>query len=189
MISWIIFFVGAIFSFVFSVGVNAGIMSVGQILLIFVVALIIICLVNGITATICCKCLPNKLFNKDNRFYSTGRKEFNFYNKINIKSWKDKTLEWGELNGFSKDKIEKPKDPDYINRFILECNKGFLGHLVSLFVAGIIFLVVPKIFVLPMALPMFITSFVLNCIPIMILRYNVYRLKTVLKFIERHNQK
>ena len=42
MISWIIFFVGAIFSFVFSVGVNAGIMSVGQILLIFVVDLLVV---------------------------------------------------------------------------------------------------------------------------------------------------
>lgn len=188
MISWIIFFVGAIFSFIFSVGANAGIMSIGQILLIFFIGLAIICLVNGITATICCKCIPNKFFDKDSKFYSTSKKEFEFYNKINIKSWKDKTLEWGELNGFSKDRIEKPKDPEYIKRFILECNKGFLAHLVSLFTAGIIFIIVPKMYILPMSLPMFITSFLLNVIPILILRYNVYRLKTVLKYVERHTK-
>ena len=188
MISWIIFFVGAIFSFVFSVSANAGIMNVGQILLIFIVALIIICLVNGTTAIICSKYLPNKYFN-NNLFYCPTKKEYNLYNKFGIKKWKDKTLEWGELNGFSKDRIERPKDPEYIKRFILECNKGFLTHFVSLFTAGIIFLVVPKMYILPMALPMFITSFLLNFIPIMILRYNSYRLKTVLKFIERHNEK
>ena len=187
MISWLVFSVGAILSLVLSIIVNYSKIHICGTFLIFIVALTIIIAINGIVATIVAKCLPDKIFNKDNKFFSPNAKEIKFYNKIKIKDWKDKTIEWGKLNGFSKSKIQNPNDPEYINKFIFECNKGYLVHFISLFAAVLIFFVVPKIYILPMALPMFVTSFILNYIPIMILRYNVYRLKTVLKYIERHN--
>jgi hypothetical protein len=69
----------------------------------------------------------------------------------------------------------------------LEINKGFLTHFVSVFMSALIFVVVPRTFRLSMALPMFITSFLLNLMPIMILRYNIPRLKTLLRYLQKHN--
>lgn len=185
MISWIIFGVGAVLSLSLSVIVNYSKMTIFQTSLIFIVALVIIIAINGVVALIVSKCLPEKCFNKDCKFYSPSAREIKFYNKLKIKSWKDKTLEWGKLNGFSKSKLEEPKDPEYIEKFIFECNKGYLVHFVSLFAAALIFFVVPQTYILPMALPMFITSFILNYTSIMILRFNVHRLKTVLRYVER----
>ena len=94
-------------------------------------------------------------------------------------------LEWGKLNGFSKSKVEQPKEPEYIKRFILECNKGYLTHLTGIFASLVVFVCVPKCLIWSMALPMFMTAFVLNLSFVFILRYNVNRLKVLLAFTER----
>ena len=187
MISWIIFILGTIVSTTLGYFCCKPSFAIWQILIIFIIALIILVCLNAICAIICAKILPNKMYN--NKMFNPGKKEIALYNKLNIKAWKDKTIEWGKLNGFSKSRIENPKDPEYVKKFILECNKGFLGHFTSLFIAGFIFLCVPKPLVLPMALPMFITSFILNLLPITILRYNSHRLSTLLRFIERNQNK
>jgi len=187
MISWIIFILGTIVSTTLGYFCCKPSFAIWQILVIFIIALIILVCLNAICAIICAKILPNKMYN--NKMFNPGKKEIALYNKLNIKAWKDKTIEWGKLNGFSKSKIENPKDPEYIKKFILECKKGFLGHFTSLFIAGFIFLCVPKSLILSMALPMFITSFILNYIPIIILRYNSHRLSTLLRFIERNQNK
>ena len=189
MISWIIFFIGCFISFSLSYITHLNSFSFMQITLIFTVELIIIILLNTICAILIAKWLPDEIFNNKFKLFQPGKKEMALYNKLNIKAWKDKTIEWGKLNGFSKSTIENPKDPEYIKNFILECNKGFLVHFSSLFFAGFIFIFVPKSFVLPMALPMFITSFILNLLPITILRYNSHRLNTLLRFLERNKNK
>lgn len=188
MITLIVFFIGAILSYVLSVIIQLKNFALWEISLTYVFALAFILAVNAIAAVVFAKCLPKKCFNKDSKFYSPSKKECNFYEKIGIKKWKDKTLEFGQLNGFKKDKIENPKDPEYINKFILECNKGFMVHLISIIASVSIFFAVPSGYVLPMALPMFITSFIINHMSIMILRYNVPRLKTVLRFVERNKK-
>ena len=50
------------------------------------------------------------------------------------------------------------------------------------------FLTVPVKLMLPMAFPIFLTGAIMNTQHVMILRYNVPRLKTLLKYTERkHN--
>ena len=188
MISWIIFLIGVIVSISLGYFTNVNIFEFWEIVIIFIVALVILILLNAICAIVCSKWLPNKLYNAESKFFSPNKKEYNFYIKLGVKVWKDKTIEWGKLNGFSKSKIEEPKSPEYINRFILECNKGYLSHLTSLFIATFIFLCVPKTLIFTMALPMFITSFILNSIPIIILRYNIVRLKILLLYSQRNKK-
>ena len=183
MISWIIFFTGVVASVGLGFLANHQTMPFWQVLVIFVVALIILLVINAICALVCSKWLPKKFYNSKSKFYNPNKSEIDFYNKLQIKKWKDKTLEWGKLNGFSKSKIENPKDPEYIQKFILECNKGYLGHLISIFASLFILLCVPKTLILPMALPMFITSFLINYLSVAILRFNVARLNTLLKFV------
>ena len=89
--------------------------------------------INGVIAIICCKCLPKKWFLSDKKIFNPSKKECKFYEKIGIRKWKDKNIDLGKLNGFKKDKIKS--DPEYIERFILECNMGFIEHFISIFVS------------------------------------------------------
>ena len=189
MISWIIFIIGSFISISLSYLTSLNSFSFMQIILFFTIELIIIILLNTLCALFFAKWLPDELFNKKFKLFNPGKKEIALYNKLHIKNWKDHTVEWGKLNGFSKSKIENPKDPEYVKKFIMECNKGFLAHFTSLFVAGFIFVFVPDVFIFTMALPMFITSLVLNLLPILILRYNTHRLNTLLRFLERNKNK
>ena len=187
MLSIIIFLIGVVVTYSVSLpifGPSVGWWQVSLIALLVIVGMIAI---NGLIAMVCCKCLPKRWFMKDNWLFNASKKECKFYEKLGIKKWKDKNIDLGRLNGFKKDKIDN--NPEYIKRFILENNMGFVEHLVSAIVSFLAIFVMPQKFWLPMALPIAVTSFILNIMPVMILRYNMPRLKTMLKFSLRHEQK
>lgn len=184
MISIIIFIIGVIVTYVASLLVFIDTMSWWSISLIALASIVGMIIINAIAATICSKMLPNKCFNYDGKFYNPSKKECKFYEKIGIKKWKDRTLEMGFLNGFRKDKIEN--SPEYMQRFLLENKKGYLTHFTSVFASILAIFLLPIKFWLPMGLPVVITSLILNIIPMMILRYNMPRLKTMLKFCTRN---
>ena len=77
--------------------------------------------------------LPSKWFGVSKVGFHAGKRERKFYEKIGIKRWKDSVLELGALSGFRKNKLDKPNDVSYIERFIVEANYGIIVH-----VAGII---------------------------------------------------
>ena len=185
MLSIIIFLVGCVITISTSLIFLIDSMKWWIIILIDVGSIIGMLSINGLVAIICSKLLPNKLFDKESRFYNPSKKECKFYEKLGIKKWKDLNIDLGKLNGFKKDKIEN--SPEYIARFILENKKGFLTHFVSLFVSVLAMFVLPINFWLPTGLPIVITTLILNIFPMMILRYNLPRLKTMLKFFERKN--
>ncbi len=185
MISIIIFLCAVIFVYVNNLFVFNGVLSLWNVTWISLVAILGMIAINGIIAILCCKILPNKLFDAKHKIYRVSKKECKFYEKLGIKKWKDKTAEYGRLNNFKKDKITEPNNPEYIKRFILENNKGFLTHFISALLSFPAIFIMPVRFWLPMALPIAITSFILNIIPLMILRYNSPRLNTMLKFLER----
>lgn len=185
MISIIIFVIGVIVTYFcsyLSVGDFYGYIHITWIVPVSVIGMIAI---NGVVAIICSKLIPNKWFDGDQKFYMPSKKECVFYEKIGIKKWKDHTLELGMLNGFRKNKLDEPNNEAYLKRFILEIKKGYLTHFISSFVSVLSIFLWPKKCLLPMALPISITSLILNIIPMIILRYNMPRLKTLLKFCQR----
>ena len=183
MISWIIFFIGVVATYAFSFVYLSDYLSYGNIAWIPAVAIIVMIAINGLVATICSKWIPNKCFDSDSRFYIPSERECKFYEKLKVKKWKDKTIELGFLNGFRKNKIEN--EITHIQRFILENKKGYLTHFVSVFVSVLLMFILPIKFWLPMGLPIVITSLILNIMPMIILRYNLPRLKTLLRFNQR----
>lgn len=189
MISTIIFLCAVIFVYVNNLFIFNGILTLWTITWICVVAIGGMIAINGIIAIICCKIMPNSWFNPKFKIYTASKRECKFYERIGIKKWKDKTAEYGRLNNFSKNKITEPDNPEYIQRFILENNKGFLTHLVSAILSFPAIFILPMRFWIPMALPIAITSFILNVIPIMILRYNMPRLQIMLVYAERRAAK
>ena len=75
--------------------------------------------------------MPDKLFGGDDPLYNVSEGEKRLYKKIRVRKWKDKVWELGGLGGFSKKSLTRPDDPEYIERFIIECNKGVLTHRLS----------------------------------------------------------
>ena len=189
MITIQIFLINFIIIYIFNLFLFLGSYGLFGVTLIVVGSVIVMIAMNGLIAIICCKILPDSWFSDKFRIYRTSKKECRFYEKIGIKHWKDKTAELGSLNGFRKNKLAKPEEPEYIKRFILETNKGFLTHFISLFISFLAIFLLPSKFWLPLGLPIALTSFVLNLIPVTILRYNMPRLQVMLKYSERKQNK
>lgn len=186
MLSIIIFIVGCIVTISTSLIYLIDTMQWWVILIVAISSIFGMILINGVIAFICCKLLPKKWFLSNSKFYNPSKRECRFYERLGIKKWKDKNIDLGQFNGFKKDKIGN--DSQYIQRFILENNMGFVEHFISLLFSVLAMFVLPIKFWLPTALPIVITSLILNIMPIMILRYNMPRLQTLLKFSERNKK-
>lgn len=125
--------------------------------------------------------LPNRWFKKDGWIYACNKKESLIYEKLQIKSWKDRVPELGALGGFRKNKIKDPNDPAYIGQFIVEAKKGIVVHITCNIIGFLVIFILPLSYWWRIGLPVYIVSIFLNTLPIMILRYNVPKLKVVEK--------
>ena len=143
---------------------------------------------DGIFAFIINK-MPDKWFGVDNRAYYVSKKETKLYKKLKVREWKDKVWELGGLGGFSKKELKEPDDPKYIERFIIECNKGVLTHRIAYPIGFLAMLTLPNICALTIALPIAIVNLFLNVLPTIVLRYNTPMLISILKRLKRKNEK
>ncbi len=158
-----------------------------------VIAAVILCTaaqfaLDAIIAIIINK-LPDSLFGIDNPMYGVSETEKKFYKKIKVRSWKDKVWELGRLGGFSKKNLESPGSPSYIEKFIIECNKGVLTHRLSYPIGFLPMLFVPGICSLSIALPVAAVNMFLNILPTIVLRYNTPKLKGMLHRMRRKESK
>ena len=131
--------------------------------------------------------MPNKWF-ENKKFFEVSKKEQRFYEKLGIRSWKDKVWELGGLGGFSKSKIVDPNDPEYSRRFLVESYKGEVDHIIGMFVGFTVIFIFPLKFAWIVGVPVAIVNLVLNYMPIMILRYNTPKLKVLHKRALRNQQ-
>ena len=138
-------------------------------------------IINAICAITVSKIIKIKKFNENNFLYKVTKTNMNFYKKIGIKTWKDKIPDLGRLGGFKKDKIEKPNDIEYLNKYYYEINNGIMVHFVSLF-AVFIALFIPPYWYLAIKIPVILVSCFLNLLPIFVLRYNKYKLQQIIAF-------
>lgn len=122
--------------------------------------------------------LPKKWFGVKNRCFHVSKKEQKFYERLNIRKWKDHILELGWLGGFSKRKIKDPNDPKYFERFIIESNRGITEHILGMIFGFGIAFAFPE-YAWSVGVPIAIVNMVLNILPTMVLRYNMPKLKTV----------
>lgn len=151
-------------------------LSPAYIIIATILAAVGIIIIDGIYATIVRRCLPEKWFDHTVTFHDASKKECKFYEKIGIKKWKDKVLELGMFTNFSKKNISNP-DIAFLERFILENNYGYWCHLADCFLSFVLFFFYPREYWVLFPLPAFIINFILNLLPVMILRYNNNRLK------------
>ncbi len=134
------------------------------------------------------KMLPNRWFGVDNPLYLVTKAEKNLYKKLRVRRWKDKVWELGGIGGFSKKALLDPNNPSYIERFIIECNKGVLTHRLSYPVGFLAMLTLTDLCALTIALPVAIVNLFLNILPTIVLRYNTPSLQLILKRLKRKQQ-
>ena len=130
--------------------------------------------------------MPDRWFAIDNPLYHVSEWERNLYKKLKVRRWKDKVWELGGLGGFSKKVLASPDDPAYIEKFIIECNKGVLTHRLS-YPAGFLAILTlsgtPRVSI---AVPVALVNLYLNILPTLALRYNTPKLKAMLKRMRRN---
>ena len=139
---------------------------------------------DGLVAILIHK-MPDRWFGIDNPLYRVSKKERELYKKLKVRLWKDKVWELGGLGGFSKKNLKAPDDPEYIEKFIIECNKGVLVHRISYAIGFLAMLTVPNGCKLTLALPVAIVNLFLNVLPTLVLRYNTPMLISVLNRFKR----
>ena len=130
--------------------------------------------------------LPDRWFSVDNRLFYISEAEKRLYKKLKVRRWKDKIWELGGLGGFSKKFLASPDDPAYIEKFIIECNKGVVVHRLSYFIGFLAMLTVTGTPRLSIALPVALVNLYLNILPTLALRYNTPKLKSMLTRMRRN---
>ncbi len=172
------------------IGIFMALISVFNILLetapwYYVIISVVFCTalqfaLDGAVAIVVNKILPTAWFGADKPIFAVSEIEKKLYKKLKVRRWKDKVWELGGLGGFSKKHLKEPDNPEYIERFIVECNKGVATHRISYFIGFLAMLTVPGICSFTVALPVALVNLFLNVLPTLALRYNTPMLKSVL---------
>lgn len=130
--------------------------------------------------------MPNRYFGVDNPWFDVSKRSNEMFKALKVRKWKDYVWELGGLGGFSKKNFTDPKNPIYVERFIIECNKGVVTHRLSYPIGLLAMLTVRGICALTIAFPVAVVNLFLNILPTIVLRYNTPFLKRVL---QRMNKK
>lgn len=128
---------------------------------------------------------PDRWYGVDNPHFSVAEWEKDLYKRVKVRLWKDKVWELGGLGGFSKKKLLSPDDPGYIEKFIIECNKGVITHRLSYPIGFLAMLTLGGVSSLTIALPVAVVNLFLNILPTLVLRYNTPMLRGMLKRLKR----
>jgi hypothetical protein len=132
--------------------------------------------------------MPSSWFDPEKKCFCVGKKERKFYEKLGIKSWKDKVLELGALGGFRKNKIQDGANTEYFNTFLIESNKGIITHILNIILGFLVIFCIPLKYWLVISIPVAIVNSFLGMLPIFILRYNIPKLKVALQRAQRQNK-
>ena len=130
---------------------------------------------------------PDRLYGIDNPLFHITEWEKELYKRLRVRSWKDKVWELGGLGGFSKKSMASTNNPEYIKKFIVECNRGVATHRLSYPVGFVAMLTLKGTCVFTVALPVALVNLYLNILPTLVLRYNTPKLKTLYERLLKKN--
>ncbi len=168
---------------IFASGIIASVLNVlfaqnltqmsGTMLVVFVwLAILISFAIDGIVAFLLRQIPANKIRHYS-KFFKTRKFEKNLYNALKIRKWKDIIPELGGvLKYFDKKKLQENADSKYMLTFIKETCYGELMHIVAIFTAPLLLLILPHNIILTVLLPIMIVNIFLQIPPIMVQRFN-----------------
>ena len=135
------------------------------------------------------RCLPEKWFGHERRFFQVSAKEKKFYEKLKIRKWKDKVPELGQFTNFHKNKVAEPRNNVYLERYMLEAAYGEVIHLAGCFLGFVIIFFYPLKYWLCFGFPVAVINLIMNILPYFILRYNFYKMKVLYRSNERKQRR
>lgn len=176
------------------IGIAAALISavniaVGVAAWYYVIAAVIWCIalqfaLDGAVAIII-KATPDRWYGVNNPHFNVSDREKRLYIRLGVERWKDKVWELGGIGGFSKAALKDPFNPQYIEKFIIECNKGVLTHRLTYFVGFLVMLTMFNLCSLTIALPTAVVNVFLNVLPTVVLRHNTPKLKSIYERLNR----
>lgn len=155
----------------------------------YIVAAVVWCVVlqfaiDGIVAIVINN-MPDRWFGVDNKHYAVSEREQKLHKTLKVRRWKDKVWDLSSLGGFSKKNLSEPVTPEYIGKFIIECNKGVLTHIVSIPLGFLAMLTMFNICSFTIALPVAIVNSFLNTLSTLSLRYSTPKLHSLLRRLNK----
>ena len=139
-------------------------------LLFTAIGIIAIIAADGIEALIIRRLTPKKWYGPESKLFKVSDRERKLYHKMKIKKWKDKVPELGMFTGFSKSEIQSADDAEYLGRFLLESSYGVVIHIANS-VLGFVIAFIPFCSAPSIWIPIYVVNFILNLLPVFILRY------------------
>ena len=143
---------------------------------------------DGLWAFLIRRALPRSWFMPGKKIFEVSKGEHKLYNKLKIKSWKDKVPELGGFTGFHKNELKSSQSAEYLARFIMETNFGVIIHLENA-ILGFAICFIPLCSAPSIWIPIFAVNFVLSMLPVFILRYTAYTLNRLYKKQAQKEQK
>lgn len=159
--------------------------SAARVVIDVVISVVAVIAIDAITATIVRWLLPENWFNSRNEYFAAGKSERIFLEKIGIKKWKDRIPELGSFTSFRKNKIQDPKNNEYVQRYITEANYGVAVHLAGIVFGFCIVFILPLNRCLFFGIPVAIVNAVYNGLSLAILRYNLPKLHQLYRINEK----
>ncbi len=175
-----------IFNIVYNIEIypnNNPLMVILVVVLAVIIEIIIDLILAGILHSVKDKFFENK------KFFDVSKKERQFYEKIGIKKWKDKILELGAIGGFSKKKLVKANEIEYLDQFLMENYKGIVVHIANIILGFLIMAIPPYKYAICVGLPVAIVNAFLGLLPIFVLRYNIPKLQVAKKRLQRQKDR
>jgi glycosyl-4,4'-diaponeurosporenoate acyltransferase len=141
-------------------------------------------LIDAIVA-ITVRAFPKSWYNPFKKIYAVKDKERKFYDKLKIRTWKDKIPETGKfLVGFSKSKVECMTDNKYVEKFMYETVYAEVMHFFSIPFSFFTVFIYPKLFLF-CGIPMILGNIIMQALPVMVQRYNRFKLMILHKRNQR----
>jgi len=116
--------------------------------------------------------IPEKKFNPFAKFFAGRKGEKKFYEKLNIRNWKDKIPELGKtLKYFDKTKVPEKPNAEYMLKFLKETCYAEVMHIAICPVAFILVFIFPLKYFWCISFPIVLVNIFLQLLPICVQRY------------------
>lgn len=152
--------------------------NVWNIVLCVSVSVVAAIAIDGLFAAIVRWLMPAKWFSVQKECWAAKKKECRLYEKLGIKKWKDYVIELGCFTNFRKNKIADPTNNDYVERYIVEANYGVGCHITGVILGYLVCFIFPAHWY-SIGIPVGFVNMILNGLSLMILRYNLPKLRTL----------
>lgn len=151
-------------------------------------AILISFLLDALCAIIVRFIKPEK-FDPFNKYFSERNGERKFYEKLKIRTWKDKIPELGKtLKFFDKTKVEVNPNSEYMLKFLRETCYAEVMHTIGIIFSFFVLVIMPTRFIWGISLPVLIVNIFLQVLPIMVQRYTRPKLVIAYKRLKKKEE-